>query len=278
MVVAARLAWLRSQVSAGTRTSIHITHDDSNHKSKVRFILGSSANCAASPPRLLIHTIDMMSSICAESVVVGRGHRFSGGRAEACFWLHAPRQDCAESRPPLQPLFGQWMVLDPARLPRALPPRKATPTGATNKKLRWLDQEMTTLKEDDCLPEVQEDADGQGPGETPSLDDPKYKKMRMDKDIDTNPPSSPQPSSTPAASSAMDLRLIVEKIAHAKLEQYWAVTQAKLLSVRDQLDPASFRALEREFVVSLAENKEYSDNEIRQLAVPLCACWTKVSQ
>ena len=90
MVIAARLHWLQKQVEAGHAVSVHLTYNAATRKDKIRFLVSPHAKCG--PPDshaslIIPSAIQLVISASFSSNVVDRGHRFSDGSSEACFWL-----------------------------------------------------------------------------------------------------------------------------------------------------------------------------------------------
>ena len=95
MVVLARLSWIRKQILAGGCISVHFTYNTVTAKDKVRFILhrtqATPIAAAANSSSLLLSALDLVANAAICSVVVDRGHRYSNGASEACFWIHRPK-------------------------------------------------------------------------------------------------------------------------------------------------------------------------------------------
>ena len=90
MVISARLSWLREQVLAGHNVTVHFSYNSQTGKDKVRFLInrhGALKFDESNTSSLIPSAIDLVSSSSICHAVVDRGHRFSDGSAEACFWI-----------------------------------------------------------------------------------------------------------------------------------------------------------------------------------------------
>ena len=89
MALLARLNWLQQQVERGHEVTVHFSWNAATLKDKVRFCIGAPADHDTRQPTsvLLTGAIQMVSEATVTAVVVDRGHKFSSGKAEICFWI-----------------------------------------------------------------------------------------------------------------------------------------------------------------------------------------------
>ena len=85
-----RLPWLRQQIIAGKHISVHFTYNTQESKDKVRFVIDGNAGDRLQDSLFLDAALDLVTAAVSKSVTVDRGHRFSSGRSEVCFWLQRP--------------------------------------------------------------------------------------------------------------------------------------------------------------------------------------------
>ncbi len=85
-----RLQWLRQQIIAGKHISVHFTYNAQESKDKVRFVIDGNAGDRPQDSLFLDAALDLVTAAVSKSVTVDRGHRFSSGRSEVCFWLQRP--------------------------------------------------------------------------------------------------------------------------------------------------------------------------------------------
>ncbi len=85
-----RLQWLRQQIAAGKHISVHFTYNAQESKDKVRFVIDGNAGDRLQDSLFLVAALDLVTAAVSKSVTVDRGHRFSSGRSEVCFWLQHP--------------------------------------------------------------------------------------------------------------------------------------------------------------------------------------------
>ena len=88
MVVAARLAWLRDRITAGTSVRICVGTAHDCTKAKVKFSLnGRGPPTSMITRQVLLGVVDSVSSTALLHVSVDRGHRFSSGDSEVAIWI-----------------------------------------------------------------------------------------------------------------------------------------------------------------------------------------------
>ena len=68
--------------------SAHLSHNAKTSKDKVRFCLAPmTANPLSQSSPMIMAAIDMVAQATLTHVVVDRGHHYSDGSSEVCFWL-----------------------------------------------------------------------------------------------------------------------------------------------------------------------------------------------
>ncbi|CAK0821258.1 unnamed protein product [Prorocentrum cordatum] len=90
MVVHARLRWLRDQVVAGAAAHLTFGAAAIEGRGKVKVVLDPARPRTSPTARaVLLSALTALEEQAGNAVVVDRGHRFSDGRTEVCFWLSA---------------------------------------------------------------------------------------------------------------------------------------------------------------------------------------------
>ena len=90
MVVHARLCWLRDQVVAGVAAHLTFGAAAIEGRGKVKVVLDPARPSTSPTARaVLLSALAALEEQAGCAVVVDRGHRFSDGRTEVCFWLSA---------------------------------------------------------------------------------------------------------------------------------------------------------------------------------------------
>ncbi|CAK0880823.1 unnamed protein product [Prorocentrum cordatum] len=88
MVVHARLRWLRDQVVAGAAAHLTFGAAAIEGRGKVKVVLDPARPRTSPTARaVLLSALTALEEQAGNAVVVDRGHRFSDGRTEVCFWL-----------------------------------------------------------------------------------------------------------------------------------------------------------------------------------------------
>ncbi|CAK0840291.1 unnamed protein product [Prorocentrum cordatum] len=88
MVVHARLRWLRDQVVAGVAAHLTFGAAAIEGRGKVKVVLDPARPRTSPTARaVLLSALTSLEEQAGNAVVVDRGHRFSDGRTEVCFWL-----------------------------------------------------------------------------------------------------------------------------------------------------------------------------------------------
>ena len=89
MVVLARIEFVEGKCAAGYPVSVHFSGCMLNGREKVRFVIGNVASESSplQPPSCLLAALGIVRQYSAHSVVVDRGHRYSSGASEVCFYF-----------------------------------------------------------------------------------------------------------------------------------------------------------------------------------------------
>ena len=88
MGILERVRWLRSQLLSGKEMSVHLTVAADRSKDKVRFLLsGSTLKEPFTRSVAIQHALCTLEYMTSHACVVDRGHRYSNGKSEFCFWI-----------------------------------------------------------------------------------------------------------------------------------------------------------------------------------------------
>eukprot|EP00929_Paragymnodinium_shiwhaense_P034663 TRINITY_DN18829_c0_g1_i1.p1 TRINITY_DN18829_c0_g1~~TRINITY_DN18829_c0_g1_i1.p1 ORF type:complete len:291 (-),score=39.54 TRINITY_DN18829_c0_g1_i1:419-1291(-) len=91
MVIANRIAFLCEQIANGRQAALHITVNPASQKLKVKVLLQPDDRRHPSGMQsCLADILDVISQNFDGKVVVDRGHKFSNGVCETCFWASYP--------------------------------------------------------------------------------------------------------------------------------------------------------------------------------------------
>jgi len=120
MPALSRIDYVVSQISMGRRAHISIgeAHDSTKMKLKIVMESASSGPISTTLAATLIAFLNSIRATCQSYTVTDRGHGYSSGKAEICFWMSKHSEDDATllppPAPPCLPVEHAPSVLDPA--------------------------------------------------------------------------------------------------------------------------------------------------------------------
>ena len=87
-MVVARIVWLRDRVAAGVACGCDLGAARDPAKCKLKVVLKPGGVATSATTRdMVLRMLDLVSTLVVDHIAVDRGHRFSDGRVEACFWF-----------------------------------------------------------------------------------------------------------------------------------------------------------------------------------------------
>ena len=88
MVVAARISWLRQQAINGAYMTYTTSQASDPDKAKFTVRIFPDRHAVHGIAQTsMVQLLDTLSHICHNAVVVDRGHKYSSGVSESCFWV-----------------------------------------------------------------------------------------------------------------------------------------------------------------------------------------------